>query len=52
MQWTIYTRDTQNLLLHVSARHGCHLQGDFRVVKAVISKWTFVCTTVTHLETY
>jgi hypothetical protein len=39
----IYTTEEQSLLLHVSALHGCHSQGAFKVVKVVLSKWSVVC---------
>ena len=46
MHWNRYTTDAQNPLLHVSVLYGCHHQGVFTVLKAVLSKWSVVCTTV------
>jgi hypothetical protein len=46
MHWNIYTTDAQNLLLHVSALHGCQQQGVFTAVKVVLSKWSVVCYNV------
>jgi len=56
MRWMyMYTHthktDAQNLLLHVSALHECHPRVSFTVVKAVLSKWSVICSTVTHLHT-
>ena len=42
----VYKTVVQNLLLHVSALHGCHNQGVFRVVKVVLSKRSVVRHTV------
>jgi hypothetical protein len=36
MHCNIYTTDAQNLLLSVSALHGCHHQGVFTVVTEVL----------------
>jgi hypothetical protein len=36
MQRYVYTTEAQNLLLSVSAFHGCHPQGAFIVVKVAI----------------
>ena len=46
LQWNIYTRNAQDLLLRVSALHGCHYQGVLTVVKVVLSKWPVVWTAV------
>ena len=43
--------DARNLPLHISALQVCHSQGVFTVVKEVLSKWSAVCSTVTHLHT-
>jgi len=52
MRWNIYITDALNLLLHVSALHGCHHQGVFTAVKAVLSKGFLACSTATRLHTY
>jgi hypothetical protein len=52
MPFNIYTTDAQNFLLPVSVFHGCHYQGVFTVVKVVLSRWSVVCGTFTHLDTY
>lgn len=48
----IYTTDAQKLLLHVSALPWCHLSGVFTVVKVLLSKWSAVRSTVTHLRAH
>jgi len=50
MHWDTYTRDALNLLLHVSALHGCLHQTVFTAVKVVLSKRSVVCST--HLHSY
>jgi len=50
MHCNIHTTDAQNPLLHFSARHGCHHQGVFTVVKAVISLYAAQSHTGTRTE--
>jgi len=38
MHWNIYATNARNLLLHVSALHGCDRQGVFTAVKGVLLK--------------
>jgi len=45
----MYTRDAQNLLLHVSALLGCHSLGAFLPVKVLLPKRSAVRSAVTHL---
>jgi hypothetical protein len=52
INWNIYTMNAQNLLLRVSALHWYHLQRVFTIVKAMLSKWSVGCSSVTQLHTY
>jgi len=34
------------------ALHRCYPQADFAVFKVVFSKWSVICSTLTHVHTY